>query len=96
MQTHLNPDRFQEQKWGVATSIANLRSIEPPTYNAGTASSQTYSVILLLGSVSPFAGNAGVYVWDAASVAADNNSTIIKPDGYQVGGNPGRWRGISL
>lgn len=93
MQTHVNPDKYQDQKILVVPSLANLRAQDPPTYVGNTTTSQqTYSVAIVLGSASAFGGNPGIYAWDASSAAADNNSTVIKPDSPQVGGNPGRWR----
>lgn len=95
MITHVNPDKAQEQKVLVVTSLANLRQQEPPTHVGNAlieASDHTYSLALALGSATAFGGGAAWYAWDAASALADNNSTVIKPDAYQVGGNPGRWR----
>lgn len=91
MQTHTLPT-YQEQKILVAISLANLRQQLPPSFKGATAGDQNYPIALALGGAAPFAGNAAFYVWDAASVAADNNSTVIVPDNAQVGGNPGRWR----
>lgn len=92
MQTHILPDRFQEQKLLVVTSLANLREQIPPTFTGAIAADQDYPVALALGSATPFGGGAAFYVWDAASALADNNSTVIVPNNAQVGGNPGRWR----
>lgn len=93
MQTHVNPDKYQDQKILVVTSLANLRAQDPPSHVGNTTTSQQYySIALVLGSVTPFGGAAAFYAWDSQSGAADNNSTVIKPDSPQVGGNPGRWR----
>lgn len=93
MQTGTNPNTFQEQKILVVTSLANLREQLPPTFTGSTVpTEQDYPIALALGGASPFAGGAAFYAWDATSALADNNSTVIKPDSAQVGGNPGRWR----
>lgn len=90
MQTHTLPT-YQEQKLLVVTSLANLRQQAPPSFTGATAGDQDYPIALALGSAAPFTGGAAFYAWDAASALADNNSTVIKPDNAQVGGNPGRW-----
>lgn len=90
MQTHTLPT-YQEQKLLVVTSLANLRQQLPPSFKGTGAADQNYPIALALGSASPFTGGAAFYAWDAASALADNNSTVIKPDNAQVGGNPGRW-----
>lgn len=92
MQTHTLPT-YQEQKLLVVTSLANLRAQLPPTFLGATATAadQDYPIALALGSAAPFTGGAAFYAWDATSALADNNSTVIKPDNAQVGGNPGRW-----
>jgi len=90
MQTGTLPT-YQEQKWLIVTSLANLRAQLPPSFKGATAADQQYPVALALGSAAPFTGGAAIYAWDATSALADNNSTVIKPDNAQVGGNPGRW-----
>jgi hypothetical protein len=93
MQTHLNPDRFQDTKVLLCTSLVNLRQQTPPKHVGNTTTTETsHAIALVLGSVTAFGGNAAWYAWDSTSGAADNNSTVIKPDSPQVGGNPGRWR----
>lgn len=91
MQTHTLPT-YQEQKVLVVTSLANLRLQSPPSFTGAVAATQNYPIALALGSATAFGGGAAWYAWDSESALADNNSTVIKPDGAQVGGNPGRWR----
>jgi hypothetical protein len=93
MLTHTNPDTHQDTKILVVASLANLREQAPPSAVGNTTTTKTsYPVALALGSVTAFGGNAALYAWDATSALADNNSTVIKPNDYIVGGNPGRWR----
>jgi hypothetical protein len=91
MQTHTLPT-YQEQKVLVVTSLANLRQQLPPSYTGAVPATQNYPIALALGGASPFSGGAAFYAWDSESALADNNSTVIKPDNAQVGGQPGRWR----
>lgn len=95
MQRFTNPDGYADAKISVATSLANLRAQPAPSHvgNAlGATAPVTYSLCLVLGSAGTIGTNAAIYVWDSTSAVADNNSTVIKPDSPQVGGNPGRWR----
>jgi hypothetical protein len=93
MQVRTNPDIYYDARILVVTSLANLRQVPPPSAVGNTlATQQYYSIAIVLGSASAFGGNPGIYAWDAQSALADNNSTVIKPDSPQVGGNPGRWR----
>lgn len=94
MQVYTNPSGYKEAKITVATSLANLREQTAPSHvgNAlGSTATQTYSICLVLGSAGTIGTNAAWYVWDATSALADNNSTVIRPNSPQVGGNPGRW-----
>jgi hypothetical protein len=45
----------------------------------------TNMVILALGTYAPNDGGQGHFYWNATSVAADNNSTIIVPTGVTQG-----------
>ena len=93
-QVYSNPTSFKCADPYFCESIAQLRQQTPPTYvgNALFTGQNTYPIAIVGGGASPFAGNAAVYAWDATSALADNNSTVIRPDNAQVGGNPGRWR----
>lgn len=91
-QVYSAPTTFKEAAPYVCESIAQLRQQLPPTFTGATAGPTTYPIVFLLGGATPFGGNAAIYAWDPTSAAADNNSTVIKPDNAQVGGNPGRWR----
>lgn len=86
------PTGYRDAQLLVATSVANLREQTPPSFAGASAGTQTYAIAIVLGGASAFAANAAVYAWDATSAAADNNSTVIRPNNAQVGGNPGRWR----
>lgn len=94
MKVYENPDGYRDATVTVATSLANLRLQTPPSHvgnNLGSTAPQTYSLCLVLGAAGVIGTNAAWFVWDASSALADNNSTVIKPSGPQVGGNPGRW-----
>ena len=91
MQIYESPVQYMDPAIRVATSIAQLRAQVPPSFSGATAGVQTYSLALVLGSAGTIGTNAAWYVWDATSALADNNSTVISPTGFQVGGNPGRW-----
>lgn len=90
MQTYDVPT-YKDARILVATSLANLRLQNAPSFGGATAKDQTYSICLVLGSAGTIGTNAAWYVWDATSALADNNSTVVKPASPQVGGNPGRW-----
>lgn len=94
MQRFTNPDVYADARITVATSLANLRQQPAPSHvgnQLGSTAPVTYSICLVLGSAGVIGTNAAWYVWDSASALADNNSTVIKPNSPQVGGNPGRW-----
>lgn len=91
MQIYESPVQYVDSKIRVATSIAQLRAQVPPSFSGASAGTQTYSIALVVGSAGVIGTNAAFYVWDATSALADNNSTVISPTGWQVGGNPGRW-----
>jgi hypothetical protein len=94
MQRFVNPDSYGDATITVATSLAALRLMTPPSHvgnAAGSTAPVTYSICVLLGAAGTIGTNAGIYVWDSTSALADNNSTVIKPASPQVGGNPGRW-----
>lgn len=95
MQRFTNPDGWGDTIILTATSLANLRLQTPPSHAGnvlGSTVQQNYALCIVLGSAGVIGTGAAWYVWDAASALADNNSTVIKPDSPQVGGNPGRWR----
>lgn len=91
MQIYTSPDEYRDANIKVATSIAQLRAQPPPSYTGALAGPQTYPIALVLGSAGVIGTNAAWYVWDATSALADNNSSVIRPAGPSVGGNPGRW-----
>lgn len=49
------------------------------------------ALALTFGSAAAMDGTFGFYAWDPTSVAADNGTTVIKPDNIT---GPGRWRQI--
>ncbi len=87
-QVYSSPTLFKEASPYVCESIAQLRQQLPPTFTGATAGPTTYPVVFLLGGATPFGGERKA----SAHRVCDNNSTVIKPDNAQVGGNPGRWR----
>src|SRR3712207_4569564 len=49
--------------------------------------------VIVDGEIVAGDGEGGYYVWNTASVAADNGTTIIKPDSI-VHPAPGRWLSV--
>jgi hypothetical protein len=47
---------------------------------------------IVAGRSLPADGGQGVFVWDATSTLADDDSTTLQP--LSLGGKPGRWRKI--
>lgn len=46
--------------------------------------------VIVAGNLAAFDTGQGVYIWDSASVAADDNNLVIKPTAQVTGA--GRWR----
>ncbi len=66
-----------------ANTVAALRAFEMTT-------PYTYHVAVLKGHSAPSDGGEGVFVWDAASTAADNEGIVVRPS--NIGSNAsGRW-----
>lgn len=65
------------------TSVANLRTCESSLFTAG---------MLALVTIS---GTRTLFSWDASSMAADDGTTVIKPNDIS-GGDPGRFLYLPL
>ena len=69
-------------------SAGQLNAYVISAYNVGTLRSitgQTGMTAILQGINVPADGGQAVFYWNHASVAPDNNSTIIVPDGATTG-----------
>jgi hypothetical protein len=45
---------------------------------------------IVSGRTRPFDGGGGIYVWDAGSIAVDDDASIVQPTAIGLG-KPGRW-----
>lgn len=65
--------------WFVADTLLLMRAITTQSSNKS---------VLLNGRITPFDGLGGDYGWSATSAAADNGTTIIRPNDLPA---TGRW-----
>lgn len=76
-------NKYQDPVVLMAPTLANLK------LNQGGLDSASKDIAVLFGNAAAFDQAIKLYVWDPASEAGNNDTTVIQPTAVT---GPGRWR----